>query len=178
MAKFYKTRLSMCPVCANVATRSVFQKEVSLCRICDSKQVDLGKVRLQHTIVNGYWDEEAETYNARIYQRFFREVIEPMGRLSRRSPDFRRNYAFIFQTSVDYTPEEREELSREAERITRRIEERVKREEATRPRCPTCTSTDIRKIGTAERGVSAVTLGVMSNKVGKTFQCNHCGYTW
>lgn len=167
----------MCPVCANVGTRSMFQ-EMPLCRCCHGPQVDLGRVKLQRTIVDGHWSKEAERYNAKIYQKFFTEVIEPMGMLDRKSQAFRRNYAFIFQVPMEQTPEEIEARKREGERFARLMDEKIKRERETRPRCPTCTSTDIRKIGTAERGVSAVTLGVMSNKVGKTFQCNHCGYTW
>lgn len=177
-------RLFMCPVCANVGECSML-KAPPICRTCGCEQVNLGRAHTLKTMKkespDSKWyitDKKAVEHNARIYQKFFTEVIEPMGKLNRKSRAFRENYAFIFREAVDYTPEEREELSREAERITRRIEEKVKREEATRPRCPTCTSTDIRKIGTAERGVSAVTLGVLSNKVGKTFQCNHCGYTW
>lgn len=140
--------------------------------------VDLGKAKLRNTFVDGKWVKSAEDYNAKIYQKFFTQVIEPMGMLDRKSEAFRSNYAFIFQVPMERTPEEIEEQKRENARLVKLIAERVEREEATRPRCPTCTSANIRKIGTAERGVSAVTLGVMSNKVGKTFQCNHCGYTW
>lgn len=46
------------------------------------------------------------------------------------------------------------------------------------PKCPTCQSTDIRKIGGLERGASIIGLGLFSKKINKTFKCNNCGYTW
>lgn len=52
-------------------------------------------------------------------------------------------------------------------------------EEASRvPKCPTCQSTNIRKMGGVERGTSIWAFGLLSKKIGKTFKCNSCGYTW
>lgn len=46
------------------------------------------------------------------------------------------------------------------------------------PKCPTCQSTNIRKISGVERGTFIWTFGLFSNKINKTFKCNSCGYTW
>lgn len=46
------------------------------------------------------------------------------------------------------------------------------------PKCPTCQSTNIRKMGSIERGASIFTWGIFSKKINKTFKCNSCGYTW
>ena len=46
------------------------------------------------------------------------------------------------------------------------------------PKCPTCQSTNIRKMGGVERGVSIWTFGLFSKKINKTFKCQNCGYTW
>lgn len=46
------------------------------------------------------------------------------------------------------------------------------------PKCPTCGSTNIRKISTGERMVSVGMLGLFSKKISKSFKCNSCGYTW
>ena len=46
------------------------------------------------------------------------------------------------------------------------------------PKCPTCGSTNIRKIGGVERGASIATFGIYSKKLSKTFKCGNCGYTW
>lgn len=47
-----------------------------------------------------------------------------------------------------------------------------------KPKCPTCGSTNIRKIGGIERGASIGAFGIFSKKINKTFKCNNCGYTW
>lgn len=44
--------------------------------------------------------------------------------------------------------------------------------------CPTCGSTNTRKMGSIERGASILTFGIFSKKINKTFKCNNCGYTW
>ena len=46
------------------------------------------------------------------------------------------------------------------------------------PKCPTCHSTNIRKMGGIERGASIYAFGIFSKKVNKTFKCQNCGYTW
>lgn len=46
------------------------------------------------------------------------------------------------------------------------------------PKCPTCSSTDIKIIGTGERMGSIMIFGIMSKKINKTWKCNNCGYTW
>ena len=52
-------------------------------------------------------------------------------------------------------------------------------EEASRvPKCPTCQSTNVSKIGTAERVGSVAMLGIFSKKINKSFKCKSCGYTW
>lgn len=47
-----------------------------------------------------------------------------------------------------------------------------------KPKCPTCGSTNIKKIGSIERGASIAAFGIFGKKINKTFKCNNCGYTW
>ena len=51
-------------------------------------------------------------------------------------------------------------------------------QQSNQPKCPTCGSTNIRKIGTGERVASVVGFGIFSKKINKTWKCNNCGYTW
>lgn len=51
-------------------------------------------------------------------------------------------------------------------------------EEDNQPHCPTCGSTNIRKISGVERGASVAAFGIFSKKINKTFKCGNCGYTW
>lgn len=57
-------------------------------------------------------------------------------------------------------------------------QEREQQPQQNLPKCPTCQSTNIRKIGGLERGTSVFTFGLFSNKINKTFKCNNCGYSW
>ena len=45
-------------------------------------------------------------------------------------------------------------------------------------KCPTCQSTNIRKISGLESGASIAMFGLFSRKINKSFKCNNCGYTW
>lgn len=54
----------------------------------------------------------------------------------------------------------------------------VARELLNKPKCPTCSSTNVQKIGVGERVVSVAMLGIFSEKINKSFKCKNCGYTW
>lgn len=51
-------------------------------------------------------------------------------------------------------------------------------QQSNQPKCPTCRSTNIRKIGTGERVASVVGFGIFSKKINKTWKCKNCGHTW
>ena len=46
------------------------------------------------------------------------------------------------------------------------------------PKCPTCGSTNIKRITTANRAVSVLTLGILSGKIGKNYECLNCKAKW
>ncbi len=46
------------------------------------------------------------------------------------------------------------------------------------PKCPTCGSTNVKKLGVAERAVTTWAVGMASKKINKSFKCNNCGFTW
>lgn len=50
--------------------------------------------------------------------------------------------------------------------------------ESNRPHCPTCGSTNIKKITGTERAVSVIGLGIFSKKINKSYKCLKCKYTW
>lgn len=51
-------------------------------------------------------------------------------------------------------------------------------EQARQPKCPSCGSSDVSKIGVIGRAVSFKLVGFASSKIGKTHKCNNCGTTW
>lgn len=46
------------------------------------------------------------------------------------------------------------------------------------PKCPTCGSLNVKRIGGVERAASVGMFGLFSKKINKTFKCGNCGYTW
>lgn len=46
------------------------------------------------------------------------------------------------------------------------------------PKCPTCGSTNIKNISGTKRWLSTGIFGLASSNIGKTMQCNSCGYKW
>ena len=46
------------------------------------------------------------------------------------------------------------------------------------PKCPTCGSPDIKKITGGKRWVTTGIFGLGSSNLGKTLECNNCGYKW
>ena len=54
----------------------------------------------------------------------------------------------------------------------------VKKQSSNLPKCPTCGSTNIRKIKTGERTASIIGFGIFSRKANKTWKCENCGYLW
>lgn len=44
--------------------------------------------------------------------------------------------------------------------------------------CPTCGSTNIKKLDVVDRAVSVGLFGIFSNKINKSFKCKDCGCTW
>ena len=47
-----------------------------------------------------------------------------------------------------------------------------------KPKCPTCGSTNIERIGVLDRAVSIGILGIFSNKINKSYKCRNCKATW
>ena len=46
------------------------------------------------------------------------------------------------------------------------------------PKCPTCNSTNLKKISTTAKVTNTVMWGILGTKRYKTFHCNQCGYEW
>lgn len=46
------------------------------------------------------------------------------------------------------------------------------------PKCPTCQSTNIKKISATSKATNAMLFGLFGNKRKKQFHCNNCGYEW
>ena len=84
------------------------------------------------------------------------------------------------QTEIDtMDTRDLEAEQREAElnlRIAMRKNEQKRAAE--HPHCPTCHSTNTRRVTNAARAASVATLGLASSKIGKNFECLNCKYKW
>ena len=74
---------------------------------------------------------------------------------------------------------------KEAEKEAILEEKRIRRESRSYnsgnnnvPKCPTCGSTNIRRISTLDRAVSVGILGIFSGKIGKNYECLNCKAKW
>ena len=54
----------------------------------------------------------------------------------------------------------------------------VATEALNKPKCPTCSSQNLKKISTTSKAVNTIAFGIFGTKRNKTFHCNNCGYEW
>lgn len=50
--------------------------------------------------------------------------------------------------------------------------------ESSKPKCPTCGSTNVKPITGTERAMSVIGFGLFSKKIGKSYKCLNCKCTW
>lgn len=62
--------------------------------------------------------------------------------------------------------------------IAKRNAEKQREAAANTLHCPTCGSTNIKKLDVVDRAVSVGFFGIFSNKINKSFKCKDCGCTW
>lgn len=46
------------------------------------------------------------------------------------------------------------------------------------PKCPTCSSTNLKKISATSKVVNTAMFGIFGTKRYRQFHCNNCGYEW
>ena len=58
------------------------------------------------------------------------------------------------------------------------VERKKIRQQPNIPKCPTCSSTNIKKISSTSKAINTATFGLLGTKRFKTFHCNNCKYEW
>lgn len=146
--------LCYCKKCGGIVSRLSKNIE-SPCNYCQSKIFVVPK---QYTL------KELETcLDKDLKEQFINEYIKS-------SPEFDQ---YLFE-------------HREEDMFNKRMSDQAKMEHGKQilenasrvPKCPTCQSTNIRKISRLESGASIAMFGLFSRKINKTFKCQSCGYTW
>ncbi len=67
---------------------------------------------------------------------------------------------------------------KERKESMKQLQESSKNQNVYQPKCPTCGSTNVRKIGTGKKTASIVGFGILSSNIGKTYECLNCKYKW
>ena len=58
------------------------------------------------------------------------------------------------------------------------VNQQVQQQESNKPKCPTCSSTNIKKISGLSKAGSVAMWGIFSRKVHKQWHCDSCGSEW
>jgi len=85
------------------------------------------------------------------------------------------------EVEVDEKVESKVDVFSEMQSNERERQEKYAREAAiedSKPKCPTCGSTNIQKISGTKRWLTTGLFGLASSNVGKTMECKNCGYKW
>lgn len=64
------------------------------------------------------------------------------------------------------------------EKNAKKDEKNAKKYNNYKYKCPMCNSNKVMNISTTKKVVSAELMGLASNKIGKTYQCDECKYMW
>lgn len=89
-----------------------------------------------------------------------------------------KEYISKLPTFDEYAMYDRLEKKRIQKEQAARNAQRRREEEAKKPHCPTCNSTNIKKISGLSKAGSVALFGLFSQKVKKQWHCNSCGSEW
>ena len=72
---------------------------------------------------------------------------------------------------------ENKQLDKQVNEIRKEIQEHQEKQ-SNIPKCPTCSSTNVKHISTLNRAVSIGVFGLFSSKIGKNYECLDCKAKW
>lgn len=84
----------------------------------------------------------------------------------------------FFDAMVSLHDENIIEYELKMSQLRTQVEQQKAAAESNKPKCPTCQSTNIRKISATSKLTNVVLFGLFGNKRNKQFHCNSCGYEW
>ena len=141
-------KLYYCTKCGNTKTG---EKQCLVCQSCDISLVPEKYI--------SYIAEVIPTLNKDLENDFIENVIKSSPNFDQSAWDNRVNYQ---KTRKHYDDILRNEI----------------KEQSNVPKCPTCQSTNIKKISGLSKAGSVAMFGIFSQKVKKQMHCNNCGYEW
>lgn len=105
----------------------------------------------------------------------FDKYIKPLGQLDESLDSYKLN-----MERYGHPTEDVEEIHRKIreQALWELNEAKIKAEQANKPKCPTCSSTNIEKISSFDKAAGAVMFGLFSKTAKSQFKCRNCGYKW
>lgn len=138
----------ICPKCGQLGL-TYPSGEKHLCRFCKTELLETD-LTLKES-VKSIQDGTSEIVERRLFERYVKD--NPL-----------------------YDPDEAELSEAKFQHKKKLQEAEYAAEQASKPHCPVCDSTDIVRINGFRKGLSIVAFGLFSNDIGKTMQCKHCGH--
>lgn len=148
-----------CPKCGH--TDTVFDNPYPFCECCGYEEV---VVEGQYEFRDDY--EKIEKENPQMEDEEIRKIVREKHRekYAYNSPVFSR---VANAHRIEYEKEQASKPIRVSDSTLQSL-----------PHCPTCNSTNIKKISAGAKAVSVGLFGIFSQKVKRQFHCNNCGYEW
>lgn len=147
--------LHYCKKCGRVTHESYGRKE-QICDCCKNVMYPVPNQYLWDGFDENFKDKESE-------QLLIEELVKT-------SPEFDQ-YLFDHRD---------ERLAKQSAELNAKLAhgKAILEEQSRVAKCPSCGSSNVSKIRTLNRMVSAGLFGLASSKISKTHKCNHCGTTW
>lgn len=146
-----------CPKCGFMSF--LFNINDNICKCCTTQMLETPR---EYDLT---WEKAKENLNnfKEVQNQLINEVISKL-------PEFDKN----LYNNRDLILKQKQQQQDESVARGKAILEESRRV----PKCPSCGSSNISKIGLLNRAVSFNVVGFASSKIGKTHKCNHCGTTW
>lgn len=140
-----------CPVCGS--------DRVSNSAKCDQCGTEIPAMETEHEIE--YYAEQAQKYGGSIAGKIYEEA-KKNPRFSQEAHD--KYLRKISAETDEWLHARKAKQEAEAAQFT--------------PRCPTCQSTNVKKISVGKRAVFGAAFGLFSKTARSQFECMNCGYKW
>lgn len=145
--------LYYCKKCGRQIGFEAWDKRERICNICNSRLFEI-----PHEYTDNFRWRDGDGKQAVI-----EELVKP-------SPEFDQ---YLFDHRDEILAQKSAEFNAKMA-----IGKAIVEEKSRVPKCPSCGSANVSKIGVVNRVVSTHFLGLGSSKIGKTHKCNNCGTTW
>ena len=169
--------ITCCKICGNDVA-----EEIGYCTDCGNGQVIKGTLFKSRTTL----PIEDVVYTSQYPRQYYENLsIEKYGTIDKwydvfveielsKQPSFSMEKYKISLPLMKERAERRKEMAEHPEKyapkkVTINVNE---------PKCPTCNSTNIKKISITKRAVHGYAFGLLSKTARSQFECKNCGYKW